>query len=132
MHTEANCKVRESAVCPDNNNQVWFLNYDSSPLWVNDAIDKGDWKIGKLHCPSCNGRLGSFNFIQQQKCTCQKFVVPPVWLQKSKVDIGFQPKIIATKRSELIPQLTMIDDTMPTESVTTEIEANLFELEASI
>uniref|UniRef100_H2ZBA8 Uncharacterized protein n=1 Tax=Ciona savignyi TaxID=51511 RepID=H2ZBA8_CIOSA len=121
--------LQEENACTDNNSQVWFVNYDIAPDWIHSAIDEGNWKMGKLNCSSCNGRIGSFNFVQQQKCSCESFVVPPVWLQKSKVDVGFKPKIAESKRSTQLETLTVINDVNQSETISPEIEANLFNFE---
>lgn len=48
---------------------------------------KESWTKGKLHCPHCNSHLGSFNFVNDLKCYCEKYVRPPIRIVNSKVDI---------------------------------------------
>lgn len=40
---------------------------------------------GKLPCPKCNGRLGSFNWAGMQ-CSCGKWVTPAFQIHKNRVD----------------------------------------------
>ncbi|XP_029212077.2 dual specificity protein phosphatase 12-like isoform X4 [Acropora millepora] len=40
---------------------------------------------GKLLCPKCNGRLGSFNWAGMQ-CSCGKWVTPAFQIHKNRVD----------------------------------------------
>jgi len=49
-----------------------------------------DWQKGKLSCPNCNLRVGSFDFVGGMKCPCKKYVLPQIHLVKSKVDIYFR------------------------------------------
>jgi len=49
-----------------------------------------DWQKGKLSCPNCNLRVGSFDFIGGMKCPCKKYVLPQIHLVKSKTDIYFR------------------------------------------
>lgn len=48
---------------------------------------QSSWTKGKIICPSCEARLGSFDFLSGQKCQCNQFVLPPVRLTSSKVDL---------------------------------------------
>lgn len=50
------------------------------------------WTKGRLHCPNCNNRIGTFNFINELKCNCSKFITPPIKITNSKVDILFHLK----------------------------------------
>lgn len=51
---------------------------------------QGNWLKGKLICPNCNLRVGSFDFVSGMKCLCKKYLLPQIHLVKSKVDIYFQ------------------------------------------
>ncbi|KAJ9580748.1 hypothetical protein L9F63_024074, partial [Diploptera punctata] len=46
------------------------------------------WQKGRLNCPKCRGRVGSFDFVSGLKCDCGKHVLPPVHVVRSKVDIS--------------------------------------------
>uniref|UniRef100_A0A023F7C9 Putative e3 ubiquitin-protein ligase n=1 Tax=Triatoma infestans TaxID=30076 RepID=A0A023F7C9_TRIIF len=63
-----------------------FLQEEGLPGWIIEIVNEAEWQKGKLHCPNCSLRLGSFNFISGRKCACGKFIVPPVHIIKSKVD----------------------------------------------
>ena len=47
------------------------------------------WTKGKISCPSasCSARIGSFDFCSGIKCRCFEFVLPPIRLVASKVDV---------------------------------------------
>lgn len=77
-HTEENCGV---------NDTVWYLNVDIVPKWVMDRINEFSWVKGRLNCPKCDARIGSFDFKKGAKCECLKHVLPGVSIIKSKVDI---------------------------------------------
>ncbi|XP_076322682.1 uncharacterized protein LOC143231848 isoform X2 [Tachypleus tridentatus] len=68
------------------NNTVWYLKEDKLQDWIIEQIDQGDWIKGKLTCPKCHCRIGSFDFVCGSKCNCEEFVLPPVHVVKSKVD----------------------------------------------
>lgn len=44
------------------------------------------WTKGRLNCPNCEARVGSFDFVSQSTCACGTSVLPAVHLVKSKVD----------------------------------------------
>uniref|UniRef100_R4FMN4 E3 ubiquitin-protein ligase n=3 Tax=Rhodnius TaxID=13248 RepID=R4FMN4_RHOPR len=71
--------------CFDTKNSL-FLQEEGLPGWIIDIVNEAGWQKGKLHCPTCSLRLGSFNFISGRKCACGRFVVPPIHIIKSKVD----------------------------------------------
>ncbi|XP_078318000.1 uncharacterized protein LOC111121301 isoform X2 [Crassostrea virginica] len=70
------------------NTTVWFLSSDSekTPEWIYQALDRGSWSKGKLYCPKCNGRIGSFDFISGNKCLCGQFTLPPLHILSCRVD----------------------------------------------
>lgn len=47
---------------------------------------QSQWTEGKLYCPKCTSRIGSFNFTQGVRCSCFTFIIPAIWIQKCKVD----------------------------------------------
>ncbi|VDI72525.1 E3 ubiquitin-protein ligase RNF180 [Mytilus galloprovincialis] len=76
------------------NSTVWYIKEDHMPCWVSDAVVKESWQKGKLCCPKCNGKLGSFNFIKILTCQqCDNHQLPPVHILKDRVD----KKILAVK-----------------------------------
>ncbi|XP_071139279.1 uncharacterized protein [Mytilus edulis] len=69
------------------NSTVWYIKEDHMPCWVSDAVVKESWQKGKLCCPKCNGKLGSFNFIKILTCQqCDNHQLPPVHILKDRVD----------------------------------------------
>ncbi|XP_075222367.1 E3 ubiquitin-protein ligase RNF180-like [Lycorma delicatula] len=65
---------------------VFFIKDNSMPKWVIDSVNEAGWLKGKLSCPHCTARLGSFDFVSGTKCACNNFVLPPVHFVKSKID----------------------------------------------
>lgn len=60
-------------------------------VWISEQIEIGQWIKGKINCPhGCGAKLGSFNFVESQKCACQRQLVSPIHLIKSRVD--FHPQ----------------------------------------
>ena len=68
---------------------------------------------GKITCPKCGGRLGSFNFTQPRKCAGTNSVAQPVWLMKSRVDLGIQAKLHKPKPISLDETWTIISHPVP-------------------
>ncbi|XP_017766214.1 PREDICTED: E3 ubiquitin-protein ligase RNF180-like [Eufriesea mexicana] len=66
-----------------------YISMEKLPKWIEQAINQESWTKGRLHCPHCNNRIGSFNFVNELKCNCSKFIAPPVKITNSKVDILF-------------------------------------------
>lgn len=106
--TDVECQGDESDCCS-------YMTPENVPDWIMDAIDqvylikilkmrtykciryksrdyilKESWTKGKLHCPYCNSRLGSFNFVNELKCYCDKYIKPPIRIVNSKVDILYE------------------------------------------
>ena len=53
-------------------------------LWMKPAMSKG--KIsGKLECPKCSSKVGSYAW-QGIKCSCSGWVVPGISVARGKVD----------------------------------------------
>ncbi|KAJ1521258.1 hypothetical protein ONE63_002941 [Megalurothrips usitatus] len=67
----------------------WFLKDTAAP-WISDLISKAEWTKGKLNCPNCDARIGSFDFVSTSKCACRSHVLPAVHFVKSKVDSKLQ------------------------------------------
>ncbi|CAG0893238.1 unnamed protein product [Darwinula stevensoni] len=57
------------------------------PDWVLETLNQGEWRKGNLKCPRCSTRIGGFDFITGNKCTCGTYLLPPVYVVKSKVDL---------------------------------------------
>ncbi|OQR76899.1 hypothetical protein BIW11_07475, partial [Tropilaelaps mercedesae] len=65
---------------------VWYLKDEVVETWLQTQLDAGEWIKGKLHCPYCTLRLGSFDFVSGKQCDCGKHVLPPIHIVKSRVD----------------------------------------------
>ncbi|KAL6267576.1 E3 ubiquitin-protein ligase RNF180-like [Pogonomyrmex barbatus] len=74
------CQLNEFDCCS-------YMTLENVPDWIMNAIDQKSWIKGKLYCPYCNSRLGSFNFVNEMKCCCNEYVKPPIRIVNSKVDI---------------------------------------------
>ncbi|KAJ8734453.1 hypothetical protein PYW08_013703 [Mythimna loreyi] len=59
---------------------MWFVE----PMaWMRDVTHATQ---GKLHCPKCLNKIGSFNWIMGCKCPCGQKVAPAFYLVPSKVE----------------------------------------------
>ncbi|KAK3596700.1 hypothetical protein CHS0354_038037 [Potamilus streckersoni] len=67
-------------------NSVWFIDLETSPSWIQNLVTKAKWMKGKLVCPKCQGRLGSFDFIKTLKCPCLNHKLPSIHILKARVD----------------------------------------------
>ncbi|XP_031573018.1 uncharacterized protein LOC116307015 [Actinia tenebrosa] len=73
---------------------AWYIDSDEidgsagrdTLVWVKEAVNKSQWTEGKLYCPKCTSRIGSFNFTQGVRCSCFTYIIPAIWFQKCKVD----------------------------------------------
>ncbi|MPC44270.1 E3 ubiquitin-protein ligase RNF180 [Portunus trituberculatus] len=70
-----------------------YLSEESFPDFVLQAIEElfqvtpqSSWTKGKVYCPACQARLGSFNFVSGSQCACGSHVLPQAHILKSKVD----------------------------------------------
>ncbi|XP_064596467.1 uncharacterized protein LOC135463079 [Liolophura sinensis] len=87
-HEEPLTGAGESALTDcDRKSTVWYVSTeDSCPDWVTRCLNKGEWCKGKLLCPKCRGRLGSFDFTSSQRCHCGAEICPPIHINKNRVD----------------------------------------------
>ncbi|KAJ6261319.1 Tyrosine-protein phosphatase [Drechslerella dactyloides] len=53
-------------------------------VWMRPELEKGLME-GKLECPKCNAKVGSYAW-HGIKCTCGRWVVPAISLARSRVD----------------------------------------------
>lgn len=79
-------------------NPLWFINEDSTPPWVQETLNEFQWKKGKLSCPKCNGRLGSFDFVTPYKLHCGSQRSSRIHIMRSRVDCESSSPIIARIR----------------------------------
>ncbi|KAG5680202.1 hypothetical protein PVAND_009727 [Polypedilum vanderplanki] len=62
-------------------------NYFIEPLtWMLPEVATNS--EGKLHCPQCKTKLGSFNWIMASKCGCGSQIFPSFYLVPSKIDFS--------------------------------------------
>lgn len=63
-------------------NKTYFIE----PLaWMKDVINSVE---GKLYCPSCKTKIGSFNWTMASKCPCGSAIFPSFYLVPSKIDFS--------------------------------------------
>ncbi|KAK3923818.1 E3 ubiquitin-protein ligase RNF180 [Frankliniella fusca] len=78
---------------------LWFL-HESATSWIAESISKHEWTKGKLNCPHCKARVGSFDFVSTSKCACGSVTLPAVHLVKSKVDsLSLNDNMLGSLRS---------------------------------
>ncbi|CAG9864146.1 unnamed protein product [Phyllotreta striolata] len=69
-----------------NGTNVYLTTY-KLPAWLLDQIDAENWTKGKIHCPHCQNKIGTFDHIGGQKCSCAKYELAPISFVKSKIDL---------------------------------------------
>ncbi|XP_072935388.1 dual specificity protein phosphatase MPK-4-like [Epargyreus clarus] len=73
---EASITARAEGAC----RAMWFVE----PMrWMRGV---GQAPHGKLHCPKCNNKIGSFSWVMGCKCPCGQKVAPAFYLVPSKVE----------------------------------------------
>ncbi|KAF2892713.1 hypothetical protein ILUMI_13461 [Ignelater luminosus] len=83
-----NTAVNEDVECSTiTDKTLLFLSEDNLPDWVKKSVEEDNWTKGKLMCTHCGARIGAFDFVSGIKCACEGFVLPSVYLIKSKVDV---------------------------------------------
>ncbi|KAI8503088.1 hypothetical protein Bbelb_189090 [Branchiostoma belcheri] len=95
---------------------LWYISDNHIPDWVQEQITQVQWTKGRLLCPKCAGRLGSFDFVSLVKCPCGDQVFPPIHIQRCRVDVDkLSPKHVPkTQQGEKLPT----DDTPARTGVT--------------
>lgn len=79
----------DESVCKKDSNrtqQKLFIPESSYSSWILEAIETSNWTKGKFYCPTCNNKLGTFDFVSSGKCFCGQYCVPSVILMSSKID----------------------------------------------
>ncbi|KAK5642618.1 hypothetical protein RI129_008785 [Pyrocoelia pectoralis] len=69
---------------------LFYIDEEQLPQWIHSAVAEANWSKGKLNCPHCNTRIGGFDFISGFKCGCDEYILPPVHIINSKVDIQYE------------------------------------------
>ncbi|XP_033725922.1 uncharacterized protein LOC117315705 isoform X1 [Pecten maximus] len=75
---------------------VWYITDESAPAWILKTVESAFWSKGKLLCPKCGGRLGSFDFTKTMKCACGESTAPPIHISQCRVDLRTSPAAIQT------------------------------------
>lgn len=80
LASESNLIVHQDKATKAQCGKTYFLE----PLsWMNNIAQSTQ---GKLHCPKCNNKIGSFSWIMGCMCPCGSQVAPAFYLVPSKVD----------------------------------------------
>ncbi|XP_078666135.1 uncharacterized protein LOC144908432 [Branchiostoma floridae x Branchiostoma belcheri] len=84
---------------------LWYISDNHIPDWIQEQITQVQWTKGRLLCPKCAGRLGSFDFVSPVKCPCGDQVFPPIHIQGCRVDVDkLSPKHVPkTQQGEKLP-----------------------------
>ncbi|XP_012272297.1 E3 ubiquitin-protein ligase RNF180 [Orussus abietinus] len=86
---------------------ILFLSLENMPDWIRDIVNNEFWVKGKIQCPHCHCRLGSFDFVSQTKCDCGEFVLPPIWIIHQRVDrysdVGSNLPVLSMPRARYNP-----------------------------
>lgn len=69
-------KINEQPAC----SQTYFVE---PMVWMKSVMQSEE---GKLHCPKCNSKLGSFSWIMGCQCPCGSKISPAFYLVPSKVE----------------------------------------------
>ena len=80
---------------------------------------------GKIHCPKCTTRLGSFSWSGSQ-CSCGSWITPSISFPKSKVDVKKRSATNVNTMQQLLSKLTLAttgDDEQEKETTTTTTES---------
>nr|XP_045610680.1 E3 ubiquitin-protein ligase RNF180-like isoform X1 [Procambarus clarkii]XP_045610681.1 E3 ubiquitin-protein ligase RNF180-like isoform X1 [Procambarus clarkii]XP_045610682.1 E3 ubiquitin-protein ligase RNF180-like isoform X1 [Procambarus clarkii] len=85
--TVGNMSGESGSCCPSvMEHNCLYLSEESFPAFILTAVNESSWTKGKINCPSCQARLGSFNFVSGSQCACGSHVLPQVHILRSKVD----------------------------------------------
>ncbi|KXJ83787.1 hypothetical protein RP20_CCG025491 [Aedes albopictus] len=95
VHSETTTTITESddnqdvEICQtEAENAEVFIHEDHLPDWMRVEIEQSQWTKGKLKCPKCAFKVGSFDFVSGTRCKCTlNQVLPSVHFIRSKVDL---------------------------------------------
>ncbi|GBM15325.1 hypothetical protein AVEN_210952-1 [Araneus ventricosus] len=68
------------------NAEICYIKDDEFLPWMKEQVETADWMRGKLFCPTCSSRVGSFDFVGGSKCQCGLHVLPSLHVVSSKID----------------------------------------------
>lgn len=83
---DAGVRALESECLSVREQSCLYIPEESFPDFILQAVEESSWTKGKIYCPSCRARLGSFNFVSGGQCACGSHVIPQVHILRSKVD----------------------------------------------
>ncbi|XP_070536735.1 uncharacterized protein [Ptychodera flava] len=89
---------------------LWYLNDENDdflPSWIQKQINQGSWTKGKILCPKCKGRLGSYDFIAVNMCSCGESNTPNIQICKSRVDVSFDQALSNRISTTVLPRRQM-------------------------
>ncbi|XP_042237063.1 uncharacterized protein LOC121876174 [Homarus americanus] len=117
-----------------------YLSEESFPDFILTVINESSWTKGKIHCPGCQARIGSFNFVSGSQCACGSHVLPQVHILRSKVDwmkvgealpnpVSFPDRAVALSATTLPFEVTTSscspgDDTTDSGALTTHLSGD--------
>jgi dual specificity phosphatase 12 len=84
---------------------VYFLH--SPKKWMSEIE-------GKIHCPKCTTRLGSFSWSGSQ-CSCGSWITPSISFPRSKVDEKYRTENSLKVMQQLLSTLTVSDESLQVE-----------------
>ncbi|XP_076445253.1 uncharacterized protein LOC143283088 [Babylonia areolata] len=65
-----------------------FVSTSLPPPFILASVQQACYTQGKITCPKCQGRLGSFDFLRtNRKCSCRQAALPPIHLLRDRVDL---------------------------------------------
>ncbi|KAL3280816.1 hypothetical protein HHI36_004047 [Cryptolaemus montrouzieri] len=75
--------AESNLITHNDKNEICKQTYFVEPMqWMNVAqIDQG-----KLYCPKCENKLGSFSWVMGCQCPCGILIAPAFYLKPSKID----------------------------------------------
>ncbi|KAG7160581.1 E3 ubiquitin-protein ligase RNF180-like [Homarus americanus] len=95
--------------------------------------ERSSWTKGKIHCPGCQARIGSFNFVSGSQCACGSHVLPQVdWMKVGEAlpnPVSFPDRAVALSATTLPFEVTTSscspgDDTTDSGALTTHLSGD--------
>ena len=76
--------VSDKSLAAKDYDQVCSRMFFVFPMtWMTNVVSNVE---GKLYCPSCKSKIGSFNWTMASKCPCGQQVSPSFYLVPSKIE----------------------------------------------
>ncbi|OWB82405.1 hypothetical protein B5S33_g1031 [[Candida] boidinii] len=70
--------------------------------WMKEELLKGELE-GKFSCPKCDAKVGGYSW-KGSRCSCGKWMIPAIHIQKAKVDEKKRKMVLPNKVSNLEKQ----------------------------